>query len=129
MRIVNLLDPLSDKTLKELGLLMEQNGEHAKAFGELLKDLWLSRNNPVELRFFKTQVDIVHSFMKGLHQDLKRKPYIELKDSDSRSNDFVIVNVCQGQCKSTMICPVCGKKSITVDPFKCLSLPSYAINT
>ncbi|CAN6854738.1 unnamed protein product [Brassica oleracea] len=109
MRKVNLLDPLSDKTLKELGLLMEQNGEPAKAFGELLKDLWLSRNNPVELRFFKTQVDILHSFMKGLHQDLKRKPYIELKDSDSRSNDFVIVNVCQGQCKSTLICPVCGK--------------------
>ena len=25
MRKVNLLDPLSDKTLKELGLLMEQN--------------------------------------------------------------------------------------------------------
>ncbi|KAL1213003.1 putative ubiquitin carboxyl-terminal hydrolase 11 [Cardamine amara subsp. amara] len=79
--------------------------------------------------------------LDGLHEDLnkvKKKPYIEAKDADGRPdeevaeelwkyhkarNDSVIVDVCQGQYKSTLVCPDCGKISITFDPFMYLSLP------
>ncbi|KAI5391544.1 hypothetical protein KIW84_076383 [Lathyrus oleraceus] len=37
-------------------------------------------------------------------------------------NDSVIVDVCQGQYKSTVVCPVCRKVSVTFDPFMYLSL-------
>ncbi|XP_050898272.1 ubiquitin carboxyl-terminal hydrolase 10 [Lathyrus oleraceus] len=61
-----------------------------------------------------------------------------MKDSDNRPdeevayecwknhmarNDSLIVDECQGQYKSTLVCPECGKISITFDPFMYLSLP------
>ncbi|XP_027186037.2 putative ubiquitin carboxyl-terminal hydrolase 11 [Cicer arietinum] len=61
-----------------------------------------------------------------------------MKDSDGRPdeevayecwknhmarNDSLIVDECQGQYKSTLVCPECGKISITFDPFMYLSLP------
>ncbi|KAG2330310.1 hypothetical protein Bca52824_001490 [Brassica carinata] len=132
-------------------------GELAIEFGELLKKLWSSGRNAVAPRSFKTKLarfapqfsgynqhdsqELLAFLLDGLHEDLnkvKRKPYIELKDSDNRPddevaeerwnyhkarNDSVIVNVCQGQYKSTLVCPVCGKISITFDPFMYLSLP------
>ncbi|KAF6160471.1 hypothetical protein GIB67_019240 [Kingdonia uniflora] len=79
--------------------------------------------------------------MDELHKDLNRvklKPYIELKDDNGRSdeefanecwenhkaqNDSVIVDVCQGQYKSTLICPYYSKVLVTFDPFMYLSLP------
>ncbi|KAE8055031.1 hypothetical protein FH972_011901 [Carpinus fangiana] len=85
--------------------------------------------------------ELLAFLLDGLHEDLnrvKQKPYIETKDSDGRPdeevadecwkyhkarNDSVIVDVCQGQYKSTLVCPVCGKISITFDPFMYLSLP------
>ncbi|KAF5477969.1 hypothetical protein F2P56_004572 [Juglans regia] len=85
--------------------------------------------------------ELLAFLLDGLHEDLnrvKQKPYIETKDSDGRAdeevadecwnyhkarNDSVIVDVCQGQYKSTLVCPVCGKISITFDPFMYLSLP------
>ncbi|KAF5734940.1 Ubiquitin carboxyl-terminal hydrolase 10 [Tripterygium wilfordii] len=85
--------------------------------------------------------ELLAFLLDGLHEDLnrvKQKPYIEMKDSDGRfdeevadecwrnhkaRNDSVIVDVCQGQYKSTLVCPVCKKISITFDPFMYLSLP------
>ncbi|KAE9612024.1 putative ubiquitinyl hydrolase 1 [Lupinus albus] len=85
--------------------------------------------------------ELLAFLLDGLHEDLnrvKQKPYIEMKDSDGRPdeevayecwknhmarNDSLIVNVCQGQYKSTLVCPVCDKVSITFDPFMYLSLP------
>lgn len=85
--------------------------------------------------------ELLAFLLDGLHEDLnrvKQKPYIETKDSDGRPdaevaaecwtnhkarNDSVIVDICQGQYKSTLVCPVCGKISITFDPFMYLSLP------
>ncbi|KAG4117608.1 hypothetical protein ERO13_D12G242700v2 [Gossypium hirsutum] len=85
--------------------------------------------------------ELLAFLLDGLHEDLnrvKQKPYIEMKDSDGRPdeevaaecwknhkarNDSVIVDVCQGQYKSTLVCPVCSKISITFDPFMYLSLP------
>ncbi|KAL3642785.1 hypothetical protein CASFOL_013600 [Castilleja foliolosa] len=79
--------------------------------------------------------------LDGLHEDLnrvKRKPYIESKDEDGRPdeevadecwkyhlsrNDSIIVDLCQGQYRSTLVCPVCKKLSKKFDPFMYLSLP------
>ncbi|XP_006592791.1 ubiquitin carboxyl-terminal hydrolase 8 isoform X2 [Glycine max] len=85
--------------------------------------------------------ELLAFLLDGLHEDLNRvkcKPYIEVKDGDGRRdeevadeywhnhlarNDSVIVDVCQGQYKSTLVCPVCRKVSVTFDPFMYLSLP------
>ncbi|PSR91397.1 Ubiquitin carboxyl-terminal hydrolase [Actinidia chinensis var. chinensis] len=85
--------------------------------------------------------ELLAFLLDGLHEDLnrvKQKPYIETKDTDGRPdgevadecwryhkvrNDSIIVDVCQGQYKSTLVCPVCNKISITFDPFMYLSLP------
>ncbi|RAL53471.1 hypothetical protein DM860_007143 [Cuscuta australis] len=85
--------------------------------------------------------ELLAFLLDGLHEDLnrvKQKPYFETKDSDGRPdeevadefwryhkarNDSVIVDVCQGQYKSTLCCPDCKKISITFDPFMYLSLP------
>ncbi|PWA90113.1 peptidase C19, ubiquitin carboxyl-terminal hydrolase [Artemisia annua] len=85
--------------------------------------------------------ELLAFLLDGLHEDLnrvKQKPYFETKDSDDRPdeevanefwsyhkarNDSIVVDVCQGQYKSTLVCPVCHKISITFDPFMYLSLP------
>ncbi|KAF7851955.1 hypothetical protein BT93_L1664 [Corymbia citriodora subsp. variegata] len=79
--------------------------------------------------------------LDGLHEDLnrvKQKPYIEMKDAADRPdeevaeeywqshlvrNDSIIVDVCQGQFRSKLVCPMCKKLSITFDPFMYLTLP------
>ncbi|EXB39662.1 Ubiquitin carboxyl-terminal hydrolase 8 [Morus notabilis] len=85
--------------------------------------------------------ELLAFLLDGLHEDLNRvkyKPYMEVKDGDGRPdeevadeywrnhlarNDSIIVDVCQGQYKSTLVCPICKKISITFDPFMYLSLP------
>ncbi|CAK7342097.1 unnamed protein product [Dovyalis caffra] len=79
--------------------------------------------------------------LDGLHEDLNRvksKPYIAIKDAEGRPdeevaeeywrnhlarNNSIIVDLCQGQYQSTLVCPACSKKSATFDPFMYLSLP------
>ncbi|KAK4856879.1 hypothetical protein QYF36_022271 [Acer negundo] len=85
--------------------------------------------------------ELLAFLLDGLHEDLNRvkcKPYVEAKDGDGRfdedvadeywqnhlaRNDSIIVDLCQGQYKSTLVCPVCKKVSVTFDPFMYLSLP------
>ncbi|MFS7964623.1 putative ubiquitinyl hydrolase 1 [Helianthus anomalus] len=85
--------------------------------------------------------ELLAFLLDGLHEDLNRvkeKPYIKSRDADDRPdeqvadeywanhisrNDSIIVDVCQGQYKSTLVCPVCDKISVTFDPFMYLSLP------
>ncbi|XP_022731661.1 ubiquitin carboxyl-terminal hydrolase 8-like [Durio zibethinus] len=85
--------------------------------------------------------ELLAFLLDGLHEDLNRvksKPYVEVKDGEGRQdeevadeywqnhlarNDSIIVDVCQGQFKSTLVCPECKKVSITFDPFMYLSLP------
>nr|XP_043625823.1 ubiquitin carboxyl-terminal hydrolase 8-like [Erigeron canadensis] len=85
--------------------------------------------------------------LDGLHEDLNRvkiKPYNEIKDVDGTSdkevadehwrnhlarNDSIIVGTCQGQYRSTLICPLCTKHSVTFDPFLYLSLPLPSTKT
>jgi ubiquitin carboxyl-terminal hydrolase 4/11/15 len=84
--------------------------------------------------------------LDGLHEDLnrvKQKPYVErdelvgvlpseeqLRTLGRKSweghklrNDSVIVDLCQGMYKSTVVCPVCDVVSVTFDPFMDLSVP------
>ncbi|KAI3723602.1 hypothetical protein L2E82_35331 [Cichorium intybus] len=85
--------------------------------------------------------ELLAFLLDGLHEDLNRvkcKPYVEAKDGDGRPdediadeywqnhlarNDSIIVDVCQGQYRSTLVCPICRKVSVTFDPFMYLSLP------
>ncbi|PKA49629.1 Ubiquitin carboxyl-terminal hydrolase 5 [Apostasia shenzhenica] len=85
--------------------------------------------------------ELLAFLLDGLHEDLNRvkhKPYLKPKDADGRPdeevadeywanhvarNNSIIVDVCQGQYKSTLVCPVCRKVSVTFDPFMYLSLP------
>ncbi|KAI4310628.1 hypothetical protein MLD38_035592 [Melastoma candidum] len=79
--------------------------------------------------------------LDGLHEDLnrvKQKPYIEIEDAGNRideevaeeywcthlaRNNSIIVDVCQGQFRSRLVCPICRKTSMTFDPFMYLTLP------
>ncbi|KAJ7971697.1 Ubiquitin carboxyl-terminal hydrolase [Quillaja saponaria] len=85
--------------------------------------------------------ELLAFLLDGLHEDLNRvkcKPYNEVKDAEGRPveevaeeywrnhlarNDSIIVDLFQGQFRSTLVCPVCHKVSITFDPFMYLSLP------
>ncbi|KAI9731265.1 MAG: CSN-associated deubiquitinating enzyme Ubp12 [Claussenomyces sp. TS43310] len=84
--------------------------------------------------------------LDGLQEDLsriKKKPYIEKPDSTDemvgnpeairemaakvwditkRRDDSVIADLFTGMYKSTLVCPVCAKVSITFDPFNNLTL-------
>ncbi|CAM0873691.1 unnamed protein product [Alopecurus aequalis] len=91
--------------------------------------------------------ELLAFLLDGLHEDLNRvkhRPYLKSKDADGRSdeevadeywanhiarNDSIIVDVCQGQYKSTLVCPICGKVSVTFDPFMYLSLPLQFAST
>ncbi|XP_028809666.1 ubiquitin carboxyl-terminal hydrolase 15 isoform X3 [Denticeps clupeoides] len=150
---------LKDKYKEELN---EDNplgmkGEIAKAYAELIKQLWSGKFSYVTPRPFKTQVgrfapqfsgyqqqdshEFLAFLLDGLHEDLNRirkKPYIQLKDADGRPdkvvaeeawenhikrNDSIIVDIFHGLFKSTLVCPVCAKVSVTFDPFCYLTLP------
>ncbi|EFA80367.1 peptidase C19 family protein [Heterostelium album PN500] len=86
--------------------------------------------------------DLLSFLLDGLHEDLNKvikKPYIEEKDDketrdDSvvaneqwenhcKRNQSVVVNLFQGQYKSTLVCNQCSKVSITFDPFMFVTLP------
>lgn len=85
--------------------------------------------------------ELLSFLLDGLHEDLnrvKRKEYIELKDAEERPdeelaeeawrihrrrNDSIIVDIFHGLFKSTLVCPKCGKISVTFDPFCYLSVP------
>ena len=84
-----------------------------------------------------------------LHEDLNRitdKPYIELLEKQQNEDDLtaskrwwdlhrkredsIIIDLFNGQFKSETICQICGKSSITYDPFLslCVPLPKLRIH-
>lgn len=86
--------------------------------------------------------ELLSFVLDGLHEDLNRvikKPYYEMPDlkqgtaEDKRAelswkyhllrNQSVIVDMMQGQLKSTLCCPKCNNISVTYDPYMMLSLP------
>lgn len=85
--------------------------------------------------------ELLAYLLDGLHEDLNRvheKPYTETVESNGQEsdadvaqeawkrhslrNDSIIVDHVQGQFKSTVVCPICTKVSITFDPFNCIQL-------
>ncbi|EGC39715.1 hypothetical protein DICPUDRAFT_26301 [Dictyostelium purpureum] len=81
--------------------------------------------------------------LDGLHEDLNKvlkKPYTEEKEESKeqredavvaaehwenhiKRNQSIIVNLFQGQYKSTLTCSKCSKVSITFDPYMYVTLP------
>ncbi|KAK3768270.1 hypothetical protein RRG08_031063 [Elysia crispata] len=132
-------------------------GEIAISYNELIRDIWAGLRSHTVPRNFKIAVgrfapqfsgyqqqdsqELMAFLLDGLHEDLNRirkKPYIELKDSGGRPdkvvaeeawenykkrNDSIIVDTFHALLKSTVRCPDCVKISVTFDPFCYLSLP------
>lgn len=92
--------------------------------------------------------ELLAFLLDGLHEDLNRvlkKPYVEKPDWEGGGdlqlmqfarknwegymlrNDSVIVDLFQGQYKSTLICPECEKVSQTVGGVLCISLCSWKL--
>uniref|UniRef100_A0A3Q1HYF7 Ubiquitin carboxyl-terminal hydrolase n=1 Tax=Anabas testudineus TaxID=64144 RepID=A0A3Q1HYF7_ANATE len=158
------IPPLTDYFLKDkyTDELNEDNplgmkGEIARAYAELIKQLWSGKYSYVTPRFLGHYVgrfapqfsgyqqqdshELLAFLLDGLHEDLNRirkKPYIQLKDANGRPdkvvaeeawenhikrNDSIIVDIFHGLFKSTLVCPVCSKVSVTFDPFCYLTLP------
>ena len=85
--------------------------------------------------------ELLSFLLDGLHEDLnkvKEKPATEAVESKGRPDKIVamdawktyllrnqseIVNLLQGQYKSKVKCPDCGRLSITFDPYMFLSVP------
>ncbi|XP_043910495.1 ubiquitin carboxyl-terminal hydrolase 32 isoform X2 [Protopterus annectens] len=132
-------------------------GHMAKCYGDLVQELWNGTQKnvaPLKLRWtiakyaprfngFQQQdsQELLAFLLDGLHEDLNRvhdKPYVELKDSDGRSdwevateawenhlrrNKSIVVDLFHGQLKSQVKCKTCGHVSVRFDPFNFLSLP------
>ncbi|CAM4750883.1 unnamed protein product [Rotaria magnacalcarata] len=133
-------------------------GNIALRYGQLIAKLWGNVRGPLapfELRgsvakfgssrFTDFQQHDSQEFLSflldGLHEDLNRvhdKPYVELKDSDDRSdedvahehwsnhiarNSSIIVDLFHGLLRSQVKCRICELKSVRFDPFNVLSLP------
>jgi ubiquitin carboxyl-terminal hydrolase 4/11/15 len=85
--------------------------------------------------------ELLAFMLDGLHEDLNRiklKPYTKSVEDQGRTdteiaeeswkmhlmrNQSIIVDLFQGQLKSTVTCPDCSRISITFDPFMFLSVP------
>ncbi len=85
--------------------------------------------------------EFLNFLLDSLHEDLNRvykKPYVEQSDSCNRPdaivakefweghlkrNQSIIVDLMQGQYKSTLQCPVCNKISVTFDPYMSIPVP------
>ncbi|CDW85002.1 ubiquitin carboxyl-terminal hydrolase family [Stylonychia lemnae] len=132
-------------------------GQVAFHFAKLLNELWNRENDTFSPNMLKRHIgkqnpmfsgyqqhdsqEFLNFLLDTLHEDLNRvqkKPYVELKDSDNRSdavvatehweghlqrNMSIIVDLFQGQYKSTLQCPQCKRVSITFDPYMSIPLP------
>ena len=85
--------------------------------------------------------ECINSILDLLSEDLYRKPkkpYVEITEAGGRPdkeaseeawikhlirNESIIVDLFHGQYKSTLVCNICSRVSITFDPFMTLSLP------
>ena len=93
--------------------------------------------------------EFISILLDQLHEDLNRisnKPYVELLEKQPNEDDIIaskrwwdlhkkredsiIIDLFNGQLKSETTCQVCGKSSITYDPFMflCLPLPKTKTN-
>uniref|UniRef100_A0A183IIS5 ubiquitinyl hydrolase 1 n=1 Tax=Soboliphyme baturini TaxID=241478 RepID=A0A183IIS5_9BILA len=123
------------------------HGELAKAYANLLQQIWSGNETSFFPRRFKSTVgryqpmfsgyqqqdshELMAFLLDGLHEELNRvknKPYMETKDSDSKSDEVLAaeswrIYKMRNDSISTLVCPECDKVSVTFDPFGYLSLP------
>ncbi|KAJ6332210.1 hypothetical protein OIU76_010572 [Salix suchowensis] len=114
-------------------------GELALAFGELLRRLWAPGRTAIAPRQFKMKLARFAPQFSGYNQHDSQELLAFLLDDEEVAdeywanhiarNDSIIVDVCQGQYKSTLVCPQCHKISVTFDPFMYLSLPLQSTTT
>jgi ubiquitin carboxyl-terminal hydrolase 6/32 len=136
---------------------MSTKGHLTMRYAELLKEILSAQTRsiaPIKFRFsvskFAPQFtngmqhdsqELLAWLLDTLHEDLNRvteKPYIEIKDSNGRSdqlvakeaydaflkrNNSVIVDLFYGQMKSKVACLTCNTESVRFEPFSLLSLP------
>ena len=132
-------------------------GKLAISYAELVKEMWLGSSNrtaPHELKKVvgkrvskfsgygqQDSCELINYVLDLMHEDLnrvKKKPYVEMQDSNGRPDEIVsaehwdafvarnksiIVDLMYGQLKSTVQCLECNNISITFDPFLSLALP------
>ena len=127
------------------------------AFAGLIGDIYLGRKKSVAPWEVKTQIarkaiqfqgfaqhdsqEMLSVLLETMHEDcnsITKKPYVEQKDSNGRSdlevaNEFwagfllrensIFIEHFYGQLKSSVTCSRCRHVSITFDPFNVLSVP------
>ena len=151
IRHINRTNPLGykGKIAEEYGALLKEiwSGQYATIAPRGLKQA-VGEFNPRFAGFAQQDSSELLSFLlDGLHEDLNRvltKPLTQPVESNGRPdaivaaeswqrhlqrNQSVIVDLCQGQYKSCVVCPQCKKQSVTFDPFMVLSVPLPVPNT
>lgn len=132
-------------------------GKLAQAYAGLIREMWLdsgARTAPHDLKKVvgkrvtkfsgfgqQDSCELINYVIDLMHEDLnrvKKKPYVEMEDSNGRPdaevsaehwnafiarNNSIIVDLMYGQLKSTVECQECKNISIIFDPFLTLSLP------
>lgn len=136
---------------------MSTKGHLTLRYAELLKEILGSQTRsiaPIKFRFVVSKYapqftngmqhdsqELLDWLLDTLHEDLNRvteKPYVEIKDSNGRSdqlvameayegflkrNNSIIVDLFYGQMKSKVTCETCSMESVRFEPFSLLSLP------
>ena len=136
---------------------LSHGGKIADVYSALLKDMWSGKYSACSPSEFKQVIgefapqfagyqqqdsqEFMLFLLDGLHEDLnrvKKKPYLESKDSDGRPDeavaaeawsmhkqreDSIVVDTFHGQLKSHVTCRNCQKVSVKIDAFSSLSLP------
>jgi ubiquitin carboxyl-terminal hydrolase 6/32 len=135
---------------------MGSKGAVARAYGNLIQQMWCGKVSiaPVKLRsavnahapqFVGNEQhdsqELLSSVIDTLHEDLnrvKKKPYVERKDSNGRPdcvvakeswdghlsrNQSVVVDLFHGQIKSVLTCKTCKFSNVSFDAFSTLTLP------
>ncbi|KAG8862154.1 CSN-associated deubiquitinating enzyme Ubp12 [Tulasnella sp. 330] len=148
-RELNLDNPLSTggELAKSYGALLQSLFNDPLTHSVAPRDfkMKIARHNPTFSGYMQHDTQELLAFLlDGLHEDLNRilkKPYVENPEWEGgaelelcklardfwagykKRNDSVIVDLFQGQYKSTLVCPECQKVSVTFDPFMYLTLP------
>lgn len=138
-RYLNRTNPLGFKgrIAEEYGALLKEiwSGAYSTVTPRGLKQV-IGEFNPRFSGYAQQDSSELLSFLlDGLHEDLNRvlqKPQTQPVESNGRPdaivaqeswnrhlqrNQSVIVDLCQGQYKSCVVCPKCHKQSVTFDPF------------
>jgi ubiquitin C-terminal hydrolase len=144
MQDINKVNPLGlkGKLAKEFAALLKEMWSGATCIAPINFKYAIGQFAPQFSGFAQhDSQELIAYLLDGLHEDLnlvKKKPVIEVVESNGRPdeemaieawhfhlmrNKSIIVDLFQGQLKSTLKCPTCERISIKFDPFMYLSVP------